>query len=70
MTTITPLPSAAMIELMNTAWSQTNINAASTAGTIGMYGSDDKYYFYMTFIASTADAWHTTPPTKKFRILF
>ena len=58
MTSITPVPSAAQTNLMNEAWSQTNINDANTPGTIGMYGEAEKYYFYMQFVANSSDNWH------------
>ena len=35
-----------------------------------MYGSDDKYYFYMEFVANPDDAWHDGNTSKDFRIIF
>ena len=71
MTTIEPVPSQAQLDLMNAAWSQTNINQTNNPGTIGMYGTSEKYYFYMTFKANPSDLWHEGSPTAKtFRILF
>ena len=70
MTTITPLPTTEQLTEMNRAWTQTSINEVSTPGTIGMYGTADKYYFYMTFTANSADAWHDGNTSKDFRIIF
>ena len=71
MTAIDPAPTQAQLDLMNKAWSQTNINNANTSGTIGMYGTNNAYYFYMTFVANSADGWEDGSSTsKKFRILF
>jgi len=72
MTAISPAPTSAQLALMNTNWSQTNINETAKPGTIGMYGdsANDKYYFYMTFVANGTDEWHKAASTKKFRILF
>ena len=70
-TTIDPEPTTAQKDLMNKAWSQTNINQTNTPGTIGMYGTAEKYYFYMTFTANSSDLWHDgATQAKKFRILF
>ena len=70
-TSITPVPTTAQLALMNKAWSQTNINQTNTPGTIGMYGTADVYYFYMTFTANPSDLWHDgATQAKKFRILF
>ena len=70
MTTITPLPTTEQLTEMNRAWTQTSINEVATPGTIGMYGTDDKYYFYMTFKANSADAWQDGNTSKDFRIIF
>ena len=71
MTTITPEPLTAQLDLMDKAWSQTNINQSNTPGTIGMYGTANAYYFYMKFTANPSDNWHDgSTTTKKFRILF
>ena len=70
MTTIDPVPTTAQLALMNAAWSQTNINQTNNPGTIGMYGTSEKYYFYMTFKANPSDLWHDGTTAKTFRILF
>ena len=71
MTAIEPKPTDAQLDLMNAAWSQTNINLSNTPGTIGMYGTAEKYYFYMTFTANKSDLWHDgSSVNKTFRILF
>ena len=67
---ISPNPSNSQMSEMNQAWTQTSINNANTPGTIGMYGTDDKYYFYMTFVANNDDAWHDGSTAKDFRIIF
>ena len=55
---IKPLPTAGQLDLMNKNWSQANINEENNPGTIGMYGTDEKYYFYMKFTCKGDDLWH------------
>lgn len=40
------VPTDAQKTLMYTKWTASNITHDGTEGTIGMFGTDDKYYFY------------------------
>ena len=56
---------------MNQAWSETSVNNSGNLGVIGMFGQDDKYYFYFQFSPAADDKWYDGATTsKKFRLLF
>ena len=66
-----PLPTNAQLTLMNTSWTATSVTNDGQPGTIGMYGTDDKYYFWMDFTASDSDLWHASGASPKdFILLF
>ena len=75
-------PTASQIADMNTNWTATKVTAASSTGTVGMFGYElgdndtcpwggdpcyDEYYFYMKFVPYE-DIRGTTDAV--FRILF
>ena len=57
-------PTSAQLDLMNESWTQTDVTADGTEGTVGMFGYRldgdacptvwgdcyDEYYFYMNFV--------------------
>ena len=69
---ISPVPDAdTQVLLMNREWKQTSITDGDTSGTIGMYGTDDAYYFYHYFQPSADDEWWDgTVLEKNFRVIY
>ena len=68
---ISPIPEAAQLLLMDREWKQTSITDGDTSGTIGMYGSNDAYYFYHTFQPSNDDEWWDgSVLNKNFRVIY
>ena len=66
-----PQPSSAQINMMDQTWSETNVNTDGTLGTVGMFGTSNKYYFWMSFLANDLDQWwDASVQTKEFRVLF
>ena len=65
-------PTADQLSLMKVAWTENSITAASTTGTIGLFGSkinsDDRYFFYLKFTPNVNIA--TSSTTGKFRLWF
>ena len=54
--------------LMDSVWTYANIVEPNTYGTVGCYGQDDVYYFYMEFVALNSDEWWLS--TRNFVMLF
>ena len=68
---ITYWPTVDQMALMDQLFEPTSITASDTKGTIGMYGENDKYYFYMAFTADEDDEWWTSQVvSKNFRVIF
>jgi hypothetical protein len=54
---------------MKTNFAQTDVIASSAPATVGMFGTDNKYYFYFKF--QPHEDWHSTMSlTMTFRLLF
>lgn len=56
------VPSTEQKALMSESWEQDSVTAASTKGTIGLFGEPNsdgvaEYYFYFEFTADADDAW-------------
>ena len=66
-----PWPTADQMLLMTQTWEQSSITESSTTGTIGMYGTDDVYYFYHTFQPANDDEWWNAQTLEKdFRVIY
>ena len=71
MTCPTPVPDAAQQALMLTTWTATGVTTDNTVGKVGMFGTNDAYYFYMKFNANSSDAWwDAAVANKTFRMMF
>ena len=64
-------PTADQQLLMSSTWEQSSITESSTAGTIGMYGQADVYYFYHKFQPANDDEWWDAQTLEKdFRVIY
>lgn len=71
MASISPVPNTDQLALMNTQWKQTLVTDTNSAGTIGMFGQSEKYYFYMKFTANSDDKWYQANlKNKTFMLIF
>ena len=66
---ISVVPTADQVAMMLTTFEESEIT--ESPGTIGMFGQDNDYYFYMTFEAYQSDQWWSASvQVKTFRLLF
>ena len=64
---VSPYPSEAARELMKQNWEQTSVT--SDNGTIGMFGTNEKYYFFMKYEAESSELWYQGSTQEKDYIL-
>lgn len=71
MGSISKYPTSDQVTLMKNDWQQTSVTEDNTSGTIGMFGENDRYYFYMKITVNSGDLWQQAlTQNKEFMMIF